>query len=61
MPEYLTKVEKCQKRGAPVDVQVERQYSAQGHLIAELIHKIRCRRGCLGRGVLDTSGQGQSQ
>jgi hypothetical protein len=57
MPEYITKVEKCLKCGAPVDVQVERQYSAQGYLIAELIHKFRCRGGCLGRGVLDTSVQ----
>jgi hypothetical protein len=58
MPQYLTKVEKCLKCGSPVDVLVEHQYSAQGHL-GELIHKFRCRRGCTGNGVLDTSGQGQ--
>jgi hypothetical protein len=61
MPEYITKVEKCLKCGGPVDVLFERQYSAQGPLPTELIHKFRCRRGCLGRGVLDTSGQGERQ
>ena len=57
MREYTRKVEKCLKCGGPVDVWLEEQYSAQGRLIARLIHRFSCRRGCVGRGVLEAAGQ----
>jgi hypothetical protein len=46
--EYKYEVDSCMKCGAPVDVLVEEKYLAQGMLYGRLIHRFKCRRGCLG-------------
>jgi hypothetical protein len=56
MPEYMHRVEKCLKCGGLADILVEERYSGHGHLVARLIHRFRCRRGCTGRGVVHAPG-----
>jgi len=59
MPQYVSEVRTCLRCGSPVDVVVEEQYSAQGHLIGRPIHRFKCRGGCMGRGVLTPLQPGQ--
>jgi hypothetical protein len=55
MSYFYNKVDTCRRCGRLVDILAEDQYSAQGHFIATVYHRIRCREGCVGR-VLDRHG-----
>jgi hypothetical protein len=51
---------KCQRCGGPLDVTVNEQYAAGGHLIGRLIQTIRCLgHGCRGDDLLSDADRAQ--